>query len=75
MTQLVYVVSGLVDYEGSDIIAVVTSKKLVQVAIDADKDYRKANGQYAYDDYGFEKMRLDTVVHYTRFEAIEGIKL
>jgi len=56
----VYVVSGLVDYEGSDVIAIVASKKLVKVAIDADKAVRRVEGRWAYDSYDVQKMKLDT---------------
>jgi hypothetical protein len=59
-TGTVYVVYGNVFYEGSDTLAVTTSKKLANLAIETDKALRKAVGRWPFDSYYIEKFELDT---------------
>jgi hypothetical protein len=66
-TGEVFVVSGIVYYEGRDIVAVTTSRKLANLAIQADKAARIASQHFVYDSYAVQSFGLDTVVTVTSF--------
>jgi hypothetical protein len=63
----VFVVTGNVDYEGDEILAVSTSRKLAYLAIDSDKAIRKAESRWAFDKYSVRKFKLDTAIYRANF--------
>jgi hypothetical protein len=66
-TGKIFVVRGIVYYEGKDVVAVTTSRKLANLAIQADKAARGAQGVRQYDQYYVEGFELDTIVTVTSF--------
>jgi hypothetical protein len=73
-TGIVFVVQGIVDYEGSDTLAVTTSKKLALLMIDTDKAFRKAMGRFPYDSYNMQKFQLDTAEYRTEFGMVKTVR-
>jgi hypothetical protein len=66
-TGIVYVVYGLVEYEGGENIAVTSSRKLANLAIVSDRAIRKAAGNWPFDKYGIQRFKLDTAKYHTNF--------
>jgi hypothetical protein len=63
----VFVVAGVVECEGPEVIAVTTSRKLANVAVTSDKAIRKASERFPFDGYLITPYMLDTAVYHTNF--------
>jgi hypothetical protein len=74
-TGRVYVVQGFVEFEGGEVLAVTTSKKLAQLAIDSDKAIRKAAGRYPFDFYSKTAFALDTAVYRDCFSTSKKVRV
>jgi len=70
----VFVVTGLVEYEGDEILAVTTSRKLANLAIDSDKAIRKAASRWAFDKYSVRRFRLDTAIYRANFFTTANVR-
>ena len=57
----VFVVRGFVDYEGSDVIAVCSSRIVANTAIQSHQTLRKVEGRWDYDGYDVLELLLDEV--------------
>ena len=57
----VFVVRGFVDYEGSDVIAVCSSRIEARRAIQSHQTLRKVEGRWDYDGYDVLDLLLDEV--------------
>lgn len=70
----VYVVTGRVEFEGDEILAVVTSRKLANLAIDSDKAIRRADDRWAFDKYSVRRFRLDTAIYRANFFTTANVR-
>ena len=68
----VYVVCGVVGFEG-EILAVTTSRKLANLAIDSDKAIRKVASRWAFDNYIVRKFRLDTAEYPGLLQVLQAL--
>jgi hypothetical protein len=65
ITGTVYIVYGSTDGEGNEPLAVCTSRKLANLAIQTDMALRKLGDRFPFDSYFTEKFRLDTAEYRT----------
>jgi hypothetical protein len=71
---IVYVVTGLVEHEGGEVLAVTTSRKLANLAIMSDKAVRRVENRRPFDDYMIRRFKLDTAVYQSGFFTNEKVR-
>jgi hypothetical protein len=71
---IVFVVYGVIDYEGKDTIAVTTSRKLANLAISSDETLRKVYYRFPYDSYSVRRFKLDTAEYITAFNTVKKVR-